>query len=323
MKNIVTNVAKKVIQYCYQYPKSALISAYVLYAIGGGTKDYLRNVDRLPVYRHDMIYLSTLRDDMIQLFQHDTDGVSINIRDTVYMNDLATNEIELQLQPWSTSYSLLTSAHITTPFLRDHIKHFNIDIAKLLRIKIPQKGEWHCPLVCMQYLIKCTTGIQVDTDQITENIGYDGNDDGYPDFVTMTDVLNTYMKPHGFHADRQVGVSLDHIDKILSKQWYVMVNINSQWGSPHWVVVVGKNNGRYLVHNSWRLMFDEQGMLMLCVSPQHPKPSKKINAWSYQSISPESLQMLMDSGLHGSFLWSVAQRALRFNTVAITVEPMH
>ena len=101
MKHTIENVAKKIVQYCYHYPKSAIVSAYLLYAIAGGAKDYLNNVDQLPVYRHDMIYLSALRDDMIQLFQRDTsiDGMRVDMRDTVYTDHLATKEIELRLQP--------------------------------------------------------------------------------------------------------------------------------------------------------------------------------------------------------------------------------
>lgn len=143
MTNVIQYTTKKIAQFGYHYPKSAFVSAYILYALITGTGDYLRNVDRLPVYWHDMVYLSVLRDDMIQLFQRDTSigGMRVDMRDTVYTDHLTAKEIELQLQPGHTSYSSLKSANITTPFLRDHIGHCSTNITELLHIKIPQKGE--------------------------------------------------------------------------------------------------------------------------------------------------------------------------------------
>lgn len=57
--------------------------------------------------------------------------------------------------------------------------------------------------------------MQIDTDQVIQNIGYDGNEDGYPNFITMTNVLNRYIKSHGFQANWHIGVSLDRIDQVL------------------------------------------------------------------------------------------------------------
>ena len=141
MTNVIQYTTKKIAQFGYHYPKSAFVSAYILYALITGTGDYLRNVDRLPVYWHDMIYLTVLRDNMIQLFQDNVNDVHADARDTLYTNNLDAKEIELQLQPGHTSYSSLKSTNITTPFLRNHIGHCSRDVAELLRIKIPQRGE--------------------------------------------------------------------------------------------------------------------------------------------------------------------------------------
>lgn len=46
-----------------------------------------------------MIYISTYRDDMVQLFQEPTQENAHNSVDTIYIDNLKEKEIELQLQP--------------------------------------------------------------------------------------------------------------------------------------------------------------------------------------------------------------------------------
>jgi hypothetical protein len=122
-------------------------------------------------------------------------------------------------------------------------------------------GNQGCLMVAWTMVVRYLLGLDVYPDEINGWLGANG---GYQDGNLFVWSVSKKYDPRLTFGHRYNGAYLDKIDEQLAKRMPVIVNVDLYPNTPtieqHWVLIVGKMNGRYIIHDPWfgaQLWFDE------------------------------------------------------------------
>lgn len=188
---------------------------------------------------------------------------------------------------------LLNNKYILDPILNANLLERMPKQRKLFHFRNGQIGEAHCPLYAMKSAIYAASGWELDIDiyELGDALDFDYNTETwYAKIWNMAGLIEKYVGDCKHTTDWTIRPSDEYIDSILSRWWVVLLNVLSQWWYMHRVTILGQIDGKYIISNSWRTMFDAKKSRMKSVSPTKPFATYKISTWTTQLLPKEDIE---------------------------------
>lgn len=167
------------------------------------------------------------------------------------------------------------------------------DQRSIFRFRNGQIWEWHCPLYAMKSAIYATSwwSLNIEIDTLWNELWFDfETKTWYWQVRNMADLIQSYVKDCEFTTDRTMRPTLERIDRTISNWWVAVVNVLSQWWYMHRVTIVGQIDGKYIIINSWRTMFDKNKEWMRSIGPFEPFATYKISTWTLQLVPKNAFE---------------------------------